>query len=379
VLYATHAKIDLRNLANNLLAIREHVGDAAIMLAIKGNAYGHGAARVAAFVEREHLADWLGVATVPEALELSGAGVTLPILKLTNTFPDELEAALAADVSLTVVDEASIKQASEAADTLDIQANVHLAVDTGMRRIGCPPEGAARLAEMILDDPNLRLEGVFTHLPSSDTPADDTITKQQLRTFGNCVDVIQRMSLAKGYDEVPLIHASNSGAILGHDLTGLTMVRPGILAYGYYPDATTPRTVPVAPVMSLHSKVAFVKPIKAGDTVGYGRTWTAPHDTFIATIPVGYADGFARLNSNTGRMLIGGRSYPVVGRVCMDQTMLDLGPETDVSADDEVVWMGTSGDTEHIDADELAAIAQTISYEVTTLIPPRVQRIYIGD
>jgi alanine racemase len=379
VLYATYAKIDLGALANNLLGIRERVGDAAIMLAVKANAYGHGAATVSKFVEQKHLADWLGVATVPEALELRSAGVSLPILKLPNSFPEELDAALGADVSLTVVDETSIKQASESAARLALQANVHLAIDTGMRRIGCPPELATRLAESILDDPNLRLEGVFTHLPSSDTPADDAVTKQQLRTFGNCVDAIQRMSLAKGYGEVPFVHASNSGAIAGHDLSGLTMVRPGILAYGYYPDATTPRPFPVTPVMSLYSKVSFVKQIKAGDTVSYGRTWTAEQDTFIATVPVGYADGLSRLNSNTGRMLVGGRSYPIVGRVCMDQTMLDLGPETQVKAGDDVVWLGTWGDAAHIDADELAANAHTISYEVTTLIPPRVQRVFVGS
>jgi alanine racemase len=148
------------------------------------------------------------------------------------------------------------------------------------------------------------------------------------------------------------------------------------MAYGYYPDPETPRTIELVPVMTLYSKVSFIKQVREGETVGYGRTWTAPCDTWVATVPVGYADGFSRLNSNTGRMLIGATSYPVVGRVCMDQTMLDLGAtEPTVKVGDDVVWLGRSGD-ESIDGAELAALMGTIPYEVTSLIPPRVQRIY---
>jgi alanine racemase len=377
VLYQTYARVNLRNLKHNLVSIRERVGDLKILLAIKANAYGHGAIPVAQFVQEEKLADWLGVATVPEGVELRAAGITLPILKFTPSFTAELPTALENDISLTVVDDATITEASEAAAALGLTAAVQLAVDTGMRRVGCPPEHAIRLAQRMSSDPNLYLEGVFTHLPSSDTPAGEDFTTAQLRSFGAVADSIQRMLSASGFEPLELVHASNSGAVLGHPLDGLTMVRPGIMAYGYYPDPETPRTVDLVPVMTLYSKVSFIKQIRAGDTVGYGRTWTAPTDTWIATVPVGYADGFSRLNSNRGRMLIGGKSYPVVGRICMDQTMLDLGEETpNIQVGDDVIWLGCMGE-ESIDAAELAAVMDTIPYEVTALIPPRVQRVYV--
>ncbi|MDR1355903.1 MAG: alanine racemase [Propionibacteriaceae bacterium] len=377
MLYKTYARINLRNLKHNLAGIRERVGERKIMLALKADAYGHGAKEVARFVEEEKLADWLGVATVPEGIELRAIGVKLPILKFTPSFPDELLDAINNDISLTVADETTITEASAVAGELELAATVQLAVDTGMRRIGCYPEHAIKLAQRLSDDPNLFFEGVFTHLPISDHPDGDSFTICQLRTFRNAVDSIQRVRAAAGLEPLALVHASNSAAVLGHSLEGLTLVRPGIMAYGYYPDPLTPRSVDLLPVMTLYSKVSFIKQVRAGDTVGYGRTWEAPNDSWIATVPVGYADGFSRLNSNRGRMLINGRSYPVVGRVCMDQTMLDLGSEKpSVSVGDDVVWLGCSGD-ESIDAAELAELMGTIPYEVTSLITPRVQRVYV--
>jgi alanine racemase len=246
-----------------------------------------------------------------------------------------------------------------------------------MRRIGCQPEKALPLAMQISDDPNLYLEGVFTHFPVSDTEEGRQFTENQMRVFQSSVDGIERARAANGLDPLCLIHAANSGAVLGHDLGELNMVRVGIAAYGYYPDVETPRSVELHPVMRLKSKVSFVKLVRAGETVSYGRTWAPSVDTYVATVPVGYADGFSRLNSNLGRMLIKGKSYPVAGRVCMDQTMLDLGPEVpEIAVGDEVIWLGKSGE-EQITADELAANAQTISYEILTGIAPRVIREYI--
>lgn len=172
-----------------------------------------------------------------------------------------------------------------------------------------------------------------------------------------------------------LVHCANSGAVLGHESGWLDMVRPGIMVYGFRPDPETPATIPLKPGMSLLTRVSFVKQVARGTSVGYGRTWVAPADTNIATIPAGYADGFNRLFSNRGRVLIGGRSYPVVGRVCMDQSMVDLGPETDVKVGDEVVLMGGSGDLE-IPCEEWAARLGTITYEVTCQVNPRVVRVF---
>lgn len=366
VLYATHARIDLDAISHNLRGIRSHVGERKVLVAVKANAYGHGAVVIAQHLERTRLADWLGVATVPEGLELRAAGVNLPILKLSHALPHEVDAAVRADLALTVVDAASI---DAVAATGVAGAIVHLKVDTGMRRIGCEPEHAVELARRI-DAAGLRLEGIFTHLPVSDSPDGVEFTQQQLARFGQLVDAV---TAARG--PVPLVHAANSGAILGHDLTGTNMVRPGVMAYGYYPDPECVRSIELRPAMEVRSRVSFVKQIRAGETVSYGRTWTAPSDRWIATVPVGYADGYSRALSNRGVMSIAGAAYPVAGRVCMDQTMLDLGPDpTPVRAGDEVVVMGEGA----LGVEETASLLGTIPYEVTCLITSRVTRTYHG-
>ena len=381
MLYATAAHVDLDALGFNARQVRGLVGDRAIMVAVKADAYGHGAAAIGRFLQDERLVDWFGVATVPEGVGLRENGVDLPILKLSPCFPEELDAALDAGLTLAVAEIATIDAAEAAAARHGAVVPVHLKVDTGMRRIGCEPGEALALAERIAAGRHLDLQGVFTHLPISDTPEGADFTRAQLAQFLAVVDRIQAARAAAGRPPVPFIHASNSGAVLGHDLAGLTLVRPGLLLYGYAPDPAVPPPVPLRPVMSLVSRVTAVKVVPAGQTVGYGRTWTAPVDSWIATVPVGYADGFSRLNGNTGQMLIGGRRYPVAGRVCMDQTMLDLGPVGEppraapVAVGDEVVWLGRQG-TESITADDLARLMGTISYEVLCLVTPRVARLY---
>ena len=378
MLYSTRATIHLDALRHNVAALRALVGDRALMAPLKANAYGHGAVSVAQFLEREALVDWIGVTTVPEALELRQAGVKLPVLKLSLSFLDELPALLANDVAVTVADADGIDAAEAAATAAGVTMPVHLKIDTGMRRAGCEPTAAVSLARRIAACQHLDLQGIATHLPISDV-ADQGFTEAQLAAFQTAVRAVQDDRAAAGLTPVPLIHASNSGGVLSHSLDGLTMVRPGIALFGCYPDATTPRTADLQPVMTLTSKVAAVKQVAAGQTVGYGRTWTAPCDTWIATVPVGYADGYSRLNSNRGSMLINGHRYPVAGRVCMDSTMLDLGPspEPPAKAGDNVTWLGSDGD-ETISADDLAGIMGTISYEMFCLIGPRVPRDYIG-
>ncbi|MCL2653668.1 MAG: alanine racemase [Propionibacteriaceae bacterium] len=377
MLYSTRATIHLDALRHNVAALRTLIGDRALMAPLKANAYGHGAVEVAKFLEREALADWIGVTTVPEALELRQAGLRMPLLKLSLSFPDELPALLTNDAAVTVADEPGIDAAEAAATAAGLTAQVHLKIDTGMRRVGCEPADAVAMARRISACQHLNFQGISTHLPISDV-ADQGFTEAQLTQFKAAVQAIQDARATLELPPVPLIHASNSGGILGHSLDGLTMVRPGIALFGCYPDATTPRTVELRPVMTLTSKVAAVKQVDAGQTVGYGRTWTAPRATWIATVPVGYADGYSRLNSNRGSMLMNGRRYPVAGRVCMDSTMLDLGPgpESPVNVGDTVTWLGTDGG-ETITADELAGIMGTISYEMFCLLGPRVPRDYL--
>lgn len=364
------ATIDLSAIADNLHALRSRVDPGtALLAAVKANAYGHGAVEVSRHLERAGLAEMLGVATVPEALELREAGIGLPILKLSHCLPDELPAAMQARIALTVVDEDTIRAASATAPR-GASVPVHLKLDSGMGRIGAPLDRAEALARLVRELPGLHLDGVFTHLPTSDMDDDGGFTEHQLHDFRAVVARVQ----AEG--PVRWVHAANSGALLGHDLTGFTLARPGIAMYGYYPDATTPRSVPLRQALRWQSRLFFRKQVTAGTSIGYGRTWTAPRDTWVGTVPVGYADGFSRLNSNRGSMIINGRRVPVVGRVCMDQTMIDLGPDSTDRVGDEVVLLGGQG-REFISTDEMAALMGTITYEVTSLLAARVERHHV--
>lgn len=375
MLYQTHARIHIENIRFNLAGIRQAVGpQRKILVAVKANGYGHGAVEVSRLAESSGI-DWLGVATVPEGLELRRAGIKLPILKFSPAFSEELPAALENDLTLTVASRQNIDdlQAACRARAANIQSAAHLKLDTGMGRIGCAPEEAPALAAYIKNEcPNLRLTGVFTHFPVSDE-ADPTYTRAQIERFKTACEAIQ-VTLGRKLD---LVHAANSGAVLGHEPAWLDMVRPGIMVYGFYPDPGTPRSIPLKPGLSFLTRVSFIKKVTAGASIGYGRTWVAPEDTWVATIPVGYADGFNRLFSNRGRVLINGQSYPIVGRVCMDQSMVNLGPETAVKVGDEVVLIGKSGQDE-ISAYEWAEKLATITYEVTCQINQRVARVY-GD
>lgn len=373
-LYATTATTRLGHVRANLEAIRARVGGRVVLAAVKANAYGHGAVAVARMIEATGCADWLGVATVPEALELREAGVRLPILKLSHAASDaEVAACVGSDVDLAVVDAATIDAVAAAARRLGRTASVHLKVDTGMRRIGCAPADAAALARRA-DEAGLRLRGIFSHLPVSDTEDGRAFTEAQIEVFRGAVAAVEG---ARG--PVELVHLANSGAVLMHPEAWFTMVRPGVMVYGSYPDPATERTVPLLPGLEWRTAVAFVQRVAAGETVGYGRTWTAPTDRWVATIPVGYADGYSRLLSNRGRVLIGGASYPVAGRVCMDQCMVDLGPadaDAPVAVGDEVVLVGRSGD-EEVTVAEIAELMSTIAYEVTCLVGGRVTREYV--
>lgn len=428
MLYQTHARVDLGAIRDNIAAIRRAVGyDRKILIAVKANAYGHGAVAVSRLAQSSGV-DWLGVATVPEGLELRAAGISLPILKFSPAFPEEMAAAIEAGLALCVCERSNIAALEAAAAAAvpaagraqgvaqsGIQAGapaerkrvaVHLKIDTGMGRIGASPEDAATLALFIEKEcPHLYLQGVFTHLPVSDDD-EPAFTSAQLERFAACVQNIVR-AIGRRPE---LVHCSNSGAVVNHPAAWLDMVRPGIMVYGIYtgvtpalPAATATATAAAAataaavitgqssagnntspfaglelrPALSFLTKVSFLKKVKAGTTVGYGRTWTAPRDTWIATIPAGYADGFNRLFSNKGRVLINGRSYPLAGRVCMDQSMVDLGPETEVRVGDEVILLGKSGSQE-ISCAEWAKALGTITYEVTCQIGSRVQRLHVN-
>jgi len=356
MLYQTHVRVHLNNIRSNIEAVRQAVGpNRKILIAVKANAYGHGAVEVSRMAENIGV-DWLGVATVPEGLQLREAGIRLPILKLTPAFPEEMDRAVRSNLTLCVCEIENINALNQICQAANLKANVHLKVDTGMGRIGVPPADAPALASHIEQNcPNLYLEGIFTHLPSSDE-TDPAYTQNQIDRFKAVVAAVNE-TLGR---RVPLAHCANSGAVLEHESGWLDMVRPGIIVYGFPPSPDMPKTIPLLPGLSFITRVSFLKKVSAGTSIGYGRTWTAPEDTWIATIPAGYADGFNRLFSNRGRVLINGHSYPIVGRVCMDQSMVNLGPET----------------TEEITCEEWAQVLNTITYEVTCQINARVERIY---
>ncbi|MDO5287615.1 MAG: alanine racemase [Actinomycetia bacterium] len=368
MLYATHARVHLSAIAQNLRAVRERVGDRLVLAAVKANAYGHGAVAVSQMLQDTGAADWLGVATVPEVTELRAAGIEMPILKLSHVFPHELEAAVAARTTLVVVDEATLRAADEAARKASTTVDCHLKVDTGMRRIGTSPTTAPELARLAETLPGVRLTGLLTHLPVSDSPSQDDFTGNQVGLFAETARQVQ-----EAVGRRLLVHAANSGAVLAHPEAWFDMVRPGIMVYGHYPDPATPRTVALQGAMTLATRVSLVKRVQPGETVGYGRTWRAERETTIATIPAGYADGLSRLLSNRGSALVRGRRYPIVGRVCMDQSMLDLGDDP-VEPGDEVVLIGRQGGQE-ITMTEVADLMGTIPYEVSCVIPPRVTRV----
>ncbi|MEZ5086372.1 MAG: alanine racemase [Tessaracoccus sp.] len=365
----TALQVDLAAITHNLAEVRRLAGDRLVLAAVKADAYGHGIVEVARSIETSGSADWLGVATVDEGLLLRETGITLPILKFSPTLSDE-EAAITAGLTLSVGDEPAIRRISAAGAAAGKTADVHLKVDTGMHRFGAAIDDAPTLARLIESLPNIALTGLFTHLPVSDVPDGEEFTRDQLARLLAVAEDITRVVSSE-----LIVHAANSGGVLGHDLTGTHMVRPGIMIYGSYPDALTPRTAELRPTERWTSRLTFIQRVKAGETVGYGRTWEAARDTYIGTVAVGYGDGYSRLLSNRGRMLIDGASYPIVGRVCMDQTMIDLGPALVVRVGDEVVLIGASGN-ETITVAEMAELMGTIPYEVTCLVTPRVPRRY---
>jgi alanine racemase len=340
---------------------------------VKADAYGHGALPLSR-TALDAGVRYLAVATVREGAELREGGIGAPVLLLSVPHPDELDEAVACGLELFVPDREYADLAGRAAEAAGRVLPVHLKVDTGMGRLGCRPEEAAELARHIAGRKNLRHAGTATHLAVSDSPApaDIAYTREQLRRFGEAVDSISRSGLDPG-----LVHAANSGAVAFHAPGGgacLDMVRPGILLYGYPPRGAPPFDPPVEPVMELLTAVAFIKRVRKGETVSYGRIWTAPEDRMIATLPIGYADGLSRSLSGNHAVYIRGRPYPLVGRICMDQCLADLGPDTDIGRWEPVTVFGGRAPG----AAELAAALGTIPYEITCNINKRVPRVYTG-
>lgn len=374
------AEIDLNALAHNVRELRRVTSPGAgVMAVVKANAYGHGAVKAAGIV-LEHGADCLGVARLHEGVQLRNAGISAPILIFGYSPASVAREIVQYDLTQTVYSLESAEALSDAALKAGKKIEAHLKVDTGMGRLGLSAnetfdnagswtkslEDAAKIAAL----PGLELEGIYTHFACADS-AEKASAFGQLERFLAYLEDLRRMGI-----EPPVRHAANSAAIIDMHQAHLDLVRPGIALYGLYPSDEVDRSrISLKPVMQFKSRVTQVKRAPAGFKVSYGSTYETPRDTHIATIAAGYADGYNRLLSSRGVVLINGKRRPVVGRVCMDQTMVDVGPEGGAAPGDEVVLFGRQGD-EVIHVDEVAASIGTINYEVVSCITARVPRIY---
>jgi alanine racemase len=378
------AEVDLDAIAKNVRELGRLVKPAArLLVAVKANAYGHGSVEVAR-TALAHGADWLGVARFEEAVELREAGIAAPILIFGYTQPRCTRELIRLHLTQSVYSLETARSLSEQAAGSGDRLKVHLKVDTGMGRLGiltdehrpglagvAPADAAVREVLQMAALPGLHMEGVFTHFASADS-ADKTYTEKQLALFTDFLGRLQKAGLS-----FEIRHAANSGGIIDMSPTHLDMVRAGISLYGLYPsDEVRKSSIPLTPALAWKARIVHLKQVPAGFHVSYGMTHRTAQPTTIATVPVGYGDGYSRLLSNRGVMLVGGRRASIVGRVCMDLTMIDVGHIPAVAVDDEVVMLGRQGE-EAVTADEIAALVGTINYEVVTAISGRVPRIFI--
>lgn len=359
------AAIDLDALAHNLARLRARLAaGTSVMAAVKADAYGHGLVEVARTLAQLGVT-WFGVATPEEAMALRRAGVPGSVLLLSPLLHRAAVSTLAeADVALTVTDLASLALVRSA--DLPNGVKLHLKVDTGMGRLGLPPREAAEVARAAADDHRLELQGVWTHLADSDDP-DRTRTEKQVDDFEEALRL-----LAEDGNLPPLRHAANSAGIVAYPRAHYDLVRAGICLYGYYPSDHIAAVEPgLRPVMTLSAPVTFVKQVEAGTTLSYAGLWHAPARTRIATVRIGYADGYPR--SLTGKTWVnfGDEQLPVVGRICMDQLLVDIG-DSEVKVGDRVTLWGADGPS----AEFLARSIGTVSYELLTGVGTRIRRIY---
>jgi alanine racemase len=361
-------EVDLGALRRNYRVLKKGlVPGTRVMVAVKANAYGHGLVEVARALVSTGV-DYLGVACVDEGIVLRRNGVRVPILNLGAFFPGDIEPLLKYDIAATVTDISLAQRLDAAARRFKKKARVHVKVDTGMGRLGFWHEEADAFIIRLCGLKHLCVDGLYTHFPSADS--DEAFTRSQIAVFCSLIDKLTIHGV-----NIPLKHTANSMAVVGFRAAHFNLVRPGLAVYGLHPKEELVGRLAIRPVLSFKTRIAHLKRVARGRSVSYGRTYIAPRDTVIATLPVGYGDGYNRLLSNRGTVLIRGRRCPIVGVVCMDQTMVDVGPLPQACLNDEVVLIGRQKD-EVIRAEEIAGLCRTIPYEVICWISPRVPRVY---
>ncbi|HEU4991055.1 MAG TPA: alanine racemase [Luteimonas sp.] len=362
----TRIVVDLDAIAHNLAAIRARTG-VPVMAVVKANAYGHGLVPVAKRLEALGV-DQLGVAFLEEGIALRQAGVRVPILVMGGIFGPQAGQFIAHGLEATVSSLDKLRQVEAAAEAAGRKAIVHLKIDTGMERIGVHSYSAGPFIEAAVASRWCETKGVYSHLACADDPASP-MTALQVERFAEACAHFGRLGAP-----MPMRHLANSGGVLHFPETWLDMVRPGIIVYGVLPDPASRATLALRPALSLLSQVVYFKVVKAGRPVSYGATWAPAQDTRVVTVPIGYGDGWPRALSSRGEVLIRGARHPVVGRICMDQFMVDIGRDSAFN-EDEVVLVGRQG-AEAIRVEDVAAAAGTIPYEILTGLNLRIPRHY---
>jgi len=362
----TMAMVDLNALAHNYREAARRIGDRKVLAVVKAQAYGHGAIPVSRRLVELGSA-MLGVALVEEGRDLRDAGVTAPVLVMGPVFPEQAGVIVSANLTPVVYTLPVARALSDAAARAGRTLAVHVKIDTGMGRIGIPPDDAIEFIAAVSRFPGVIVEGLMTHFADADL-RDKQFAAAQMDRFAALIASLEAKGIA-----IPLRHAANSAAVLEYDRALLTMVRPGLMLYGYNP-LESGVNADLCPVLSLVTRIAFLKKVAAGVPISYGRTFVTRRESMIATIPVGYADGYSRGLSNKGEAIVRSTRVPVAGRVCMDMTMLDVTDVPGVAEGDEVVLIGAQGN-ERITADDIAVKTGTIAYEVLCGISGRVPRV----
>ena len=371
-----YAEVDLDAIVDNMKNMKQNIAPETKMIGvIKTDGYGHGSIPIAHELEKLDFMFGFAVATAEEAYNLRDAGITKPILVLGYTFPYSYEKMAEEEIRPAVFRYDTIPELSEAAHKSGKPVKVHIKVDTGMSRIGVTPdEEGLKFVEFVMQQKGIEIEGIFTHFAKADM-ADKTDAEKQLQKFQNFI----RMIREKLHLEIPIKHCSNSAGILEMPEANMDVVRAGITLYGLYPSEEVSReAVPLRPALSLYSHVVYCKTIHKGQSVSYGGTFTAEKDVRVATIPIGYGDGYPRSLSGKGYVLIHGKKAPILGRVCMDQFMVDVSSIPDVKEGDKVTLLGYDGG-EQISAELLGELSGRFNYELVCDIGKRIPRVYLKN
>ncbi len=369
------AVVNLDNVAHNVREIRKKIRpDCMIMGVVKADAYGHGDK----FIVDELIklgVNWFAVSNINEAMSLRTQGIFHPILILGTTPPARAKQLCEYNITQTVYSMDYARELQEEAEKQGVTVQCHIKVDTGMGRIGFDASNLEEAVEQIKETcgfRNLHCDGIFTHFSSSDeyNPSSIDYTRQQFQLFKEVIDSLEKQGI-----RFALHHCSNSGGIVNYPEYHWDMVRAGILLYGLIPDAGCKGKISLKPVMELKAVISMVKSVKAGSKISYGRTFTAPRDMRIATVPIGYADGYHRSLSNRGKMLVNGKYAKIVGRICMDQLLLDVTEIPEAQEGMEATIVGQDGD-KTITMEEIARLSDTVHYEIMCIIGKRVPRVY---